>query len=336
MGVSFRKSMKAGPLRFNLSKSGIGVSAGVKGLRVGTGPRGGYVSAGRGGVYYRKSLGSSRWQVQGSSAAEPIDLPVADLVGDDLEGADVIELVDALPSELIDRIQEAANLRKPSFFRNPFTYRRRKLEWLADKAVPLFYEVDDAFLAVYDELATLASDLGSSSGRYYDRHSLGLDEQTGNKGHGGAGAVVDRIALAVRLASPPDVTLNFEPPEFVAPERSLFLLPDQALVRQGKQYAAIPLRSLEIRVHRSQFITRTVPAGVSPIGYTWTYVNKSGGPDRRFKDNPQIPIIEICEIDFHGPAGFQFHSAFTSMDAATRFGETLDRLRELQPQRAAD
>lgn len=36
------------PFRFNLSNSGIGVSAGIKGFRVGTGPRGNYVHMGRG------------------------------------------------------------------------------------------------------------------------------------------------------------------------------------------------------------------------------------------------------------------------------------------------
>jgi hypothetical protein len=39
VGFYVRKSVKAGPFRFNLSKSGIGVSAGVPGFRVGTGPR---------------------------------------------------------------------------------------------------------------------------------------------------------------------------------------------------------------------------------------------------------------------------------------------------------
>jgi hypothetical protein len=40
----------------NLSKSGLGVSAGVKGLRVSKGPRGTYVNAGRKGLYYRTKL----------------------------------------------------------------------------------------------------------------------------------------------------------------------------------------------------------------------------------------------------------------------------------------
>ncbi|MFA5566204.1 MAG: DUF4236 domain-containing protein [Acidimicrobiia bacterium] len=56
MGFYFRKSKKLGPLRINLSKSGVGVSTGVKGFRVSTGPRGTQVHAGRDGVYYRKKL----------------------------------------------------------------------------------------------------------------------------------------------------------------------------------------------------------------------------------------------------------------------------------------
>ncbi|MCF7855044.1 MAG: DUF4236 domain-containing protein [Candidatus Pacebacteria bacterium] len=54
MGFYIRKSFRAGPVRFNLSKGGLGLSAGVEGARVGTGPRGRYVHAGRHGLYYRK------------------------------------------------------------------------------------------------------------------------------------------------------------------------------------------------------------------------------------------------------------------------------------------
>src|SRR5438034_710431 len=57
MGWSFRKSFKIAPgIRLNLSKRGAGLSGGVKGLRIGFGPRGTQVSAGRGGLYYRKQL----------------------------------------------------------------------------------------------------------------------------------------------------------------------------------------------------------------------------------------------------------------------------------------
>ena len=40
MGFRYLKSIKIGPFRLNLSPKGVGVSAGIKGARVGTGPRG--------------------------------------------------------------------------------------------------------------------------------------------------------------------------------------------------------------------------------------------------------------------------------------------------------
>lgn len=58
MGWYLRKSVKMGPMRLNFSKRGIGVSTGVKGFRIGTGPRGPYVAGGRGGIYFRQSLRS--------------------------------------------------------------------------------------------------------------------------------------------------------------------------------------------------------------------------------------------------------------------------------------
>src|SRR5690242_16997950 len=56
MGFFLRKSVRVGALRFNLSKSGIGVSTGIPGMRVGMGPRGTYIHMGRGGLYYRQTL----------------------------------------------------------------------------------------------------------------------------------------------------------------------------------------------------------------------------------------------------------------------------------------
>jgi len=72
-----RKSLKLGPLRLNLSKSGLGGSFGIKGFRIGTGPKGGYLHGGRGGLYFREKLGQtsepSREQVRTAAAEPPED-----------------------------------------------------------------------------------------------------------------------------------------------------------------------------------------------------------------------------------------------------------------------
>lgn len=80
MGWYLRKSLKIGPLRVNLSRSGVGGSVGVKGLRVGTGPRGSYLHAGREGLYYRTRIGEP------ASGSEPAAEPLAE----EAEAPDVI------------------------------------------------------------------------------------------------------------------------------------------------------------------------------------------------------------------------------------------------------
>ena len=74
MGFYIRKYFRSGPVRFNLSKSGIGTSIGIKGLRVGAGPkRKPYIHAGRKGLYYRKSLSSGKTSRRGSSSIKKND-----------------------------------------------------------------------------------------------------------------------------------------------------------------------------------------------------------------------------------------------------------------------
>ncbi len=68
MGLYLRKGFRAGPLRLNLSKSGLGISGGITGARVGIGPRGAYVHGGRHGLYYRQYAASGR--AKASSAAD--------------------------------------------------------------------------------------------------------------------------------------------------------------------------------------------------------------------------------------------------------------------------
>jgi hypothetical protein len=107
MGFYFRKSISAGPFRFNLSGSGLGLSVGMKGFRVGTGPRGNYVHMGRGGLYYRASLGGRTHQhtdpsrprfprSPDSNSPAPVLAPV--------ESGDVLEMVPTGGSDIVEQI----------------------------------------------------------------------------------------------------------------------------------------------------------------------------------------------------------------------------------------
>ena len=92
MGFYLRKSLSVGPFRFNLSKSGVGLSTGIKGFRIGTGPRGNYVHMGRGGIYFRQTLPSP------NSRRIPVEPPSersSSIEFKDIESGSVSQMVDS-------------------------------------------------------------------------------------------------------------------------------------------------------------------------------------------------------------------------------------------------
>src|SRR5262245_26283356 len=112
MGFYIRKSISAGPFRFNLSGSGLGVSAGVKGFRIGSGPRGNYVHMGRGGLYYRASLGGSGRSTRSTRTRVPIgtDQPAQTAPGSVVETGNVLEMKPANGSDIVEQINDKMQL----------------------------------------------------------------------------------------------------------------------------------------------------------------------------------------------------------------------------------
>src|SRR5713101_6069214 len=109
MGFYLRKSLSVGPLRFNLSKSGIGLSAGIKGFRVGTGPRGNYVHMGIGGIYFRQALPpphSTPSVPSGKRPSEQMIPPDSATVEamHEIESGSVLEMIDSSSAQLLQEL----------------------------------------------------------------------------------------------------------------------------------------------------------------------------------------------------------------------------------------
>ena len=116
MSIFLRKAITVGPLRFNLSKSGIGVSAGIRGLRLGTGPRGNYVHMGRYGLYYRKTLPPlSPSRSRSGDAPRPREPEIPEDSHDplqEIESAHVSQLVDSSSAEVLRELDEKRRQRR--------------------------------------------------------------------------------------------------------------------------------------------------------------------------------------------------------------------------------
>ena len=82
-----------------------------------------------------------------------------------------------------------------------------------------------------------------------------------------------------------------------AGRQRLFFFPDRVFVKDGNRYGVVAYANLVCRVGSTQFLEEEgVPGDSQVISHTWKYVNKSGGPDRRFRDNRQIPITVYGEL----------------------------------------
>jgi hypothetical protein len=101
MGFYVRKGFNFGPLRLNLSRSGLGASVGVKGARIGVGPRGNYVHVGRGGLYYRQTLPPG--QSGNGSPAAPVTQP--NIAFEEIAStARAVDMVDESASQLLQEL----------------------------------------------------------------------------------------------------------------------------------------------------------------------------------------------------------------------------------------
>jgi hypothetical protein len=333
MSFYLRKSIKVGPIRFNLSKSGIGVSAGITGFRVGTGPRGNYVHMGRGGVYYRKTLSpsdSSRSHTQNGGETNPPDANSQRGVGPmvEIESGDVTAMVDSSSAELLQELNEKkrkiriapviiilAVLFSAALFLaliHPVIQVAMILAWIVAvylafrrdalvKTVVLFYAFDEVLERAYGALHEASAGLASCAGHWHIAASGKVYER---KYHAGASSLVDRKPTPIRRTSPPFLKTNVETVSIGVGRQTMFLFPDRVLVYESGKIGAIGYDQLRVSVSQTQFIERPpAPGDARVVGQTWQYVNKKGGPDRRFANNPMLPICLYEELHFTSPTG---------------------------------
>lgn len=84
----------------------------------------------------------------------------------------------------------------------------------------------------------------------------------------------------------------------------MHFFPDRVLIYDAAGVGAVSYQTLLVTVRDRRFIEdETVPSDALIVDKTWKYVNKSGGPDRRFKNNHELPICLYQEMTFTSSTG---------------------------------
>lgn len=349
VGFYVRKSLKAGPFRFNLTKSGLGVSAGVPGFRVGSGPRGNYVRLGAGGVYYQTSLGAGPRPNQSVQIPGPLPSPLlasSDVVFEDHRGANVQSLAPTSSDDLVQQLNEAAS-RRPltrwvvgallvlGLITMPFGL----FIWLlgipviwwavlrdrARRSVVIFYDVNDEHARHFQSLVDAGHALARSQKLWRINQSGVLQTGHQQKVNAGAGALVRRSVAGVTHSGPKELVTNIAVPGVAADGTAMYFLPDRVLLATKRAFTDIGYDSLRVQDRQTNFIESpgVPPSDAVQVGSTWQYVNKKGGPDRRFKNNPVLPIMKYTELELDSANGFRWILQVSSAQAAAHFAGEL-------------
>jgi hypothetical protein len=94
----------------------------------------------------------------------------------------------------------------------------------------------------------------------------------------------------------------------------------------SNDFAIIDFRDVKIQHHSQRFVeTESVPSDTKIIDRTWRYVNKNGLPDKRYSNNPQIPIVLYYELALQSSKGLYESFEFSNAEAGEVFCVTFEK-----------
>jgi hypothetical protein len=352
MPFYFRKSANLGPIRLNFSKSGIGVSAGVRGARISTGPRGTFVHMGAGGVYYRQRIGGTARQGLGQSAERPVQrfddqAPHAGSSAADpfaIPTADVADLVDATGADVLAQVNQSARATPFAWLvgittvlmvlvtigvspvlaagfaiaGGIFTWKTARNDH-ERRTVRLTYELEPEEQERFARILKALNSLSRAHGFWRIESSQPISDR---KRNAGAANAVGRTRASIGSRRPRHIATDAEVRSIDVPGLQLFFLPDRILVWQAGQYGAVAYNAFSVQLRPTRFSEEEpVPHDAEIVDHTWRYVNRDGGPDRRFANNWQIPIVLYRQLELRSATGLHLIFHVSSSAAVDPFCE---------------
>lgn len=342
MPFYFKKSVRlGGGARVNLSKSGVGFSFGTRGARISTGPRGTFVNMGMGGIHYRQKIGGASGQF--APAPSPVQPSFTFQTGTAIPNASADQLVDSTSAAVLERLN--ATIKQPTYawafavsggilgfllaaihpilffvvfgFALYLTYLANQMD-KERRTYSLEYNLDDASRQRWIANNTAFNALAQSQTLW---RITTLDHTYDWKRNAGANSLINRVRAALTQQSATYIASNLTPYCLHIGTQYLFFFPDRIYVYQNGIYGAVEYDGLGINTGQTRFIESDgTPSDAQVVGSTWQYVNKSGGPDRRFNNNRQLPITNYGVVEFQSATGLNILLHVSSLNAAQQFG----------------
>jgi hypothetical protein len=190
------------------------------------------------------------------------------------------------------------------------------------KTVVIMYDLDDQVVAPFQTFAQEFDKLATAS-RIWNIDTAGRTDDW--KRNAGASHLIARKLVRLSYGVPRVIKTNVDLPRIVGGRQNIYFLPDIVLVTEGNRAGAVSYQQFVVLWSNTIFLKGDgVPADARVVGQTWQYVNKKGGPDRRFKNNRQIPQVLYQQMGVQGTGGLQKILQVSHVADRSGFDSTLD------------
>lgn len=177
--------------------------------------------------------------------------------------------------------------------------RKREVEGAKTR---VFYDVDNDEIVARLALCSVAGEALAHTTRLWSIYSASAVAQA--KYNAGASTNVGRTLVHCGFGPLPGIETNLGTFAITIGPQKLLFLPDRLLVQHGNHFGWASYESLTIEYAETRFVeTGAVPPDARMVDRTWQFVNRDGGPDRRFANNPTLPVLSYGKLAIHSSAG---------------------------------
>jgi hypothetical protein len=185
------------------------------------------------------------------------------------------------------------------------------------RSLAIAYRPEGAAAKISDALAQCLSDLQQSS-HIWQVTAKGATSDW--KHNAGAHHLIERRRTYAVFGKPRCIRGELSIPSIRLGREDLFFLPDAMLLVGSKSVAALQYKDFAVTGATTRFIEEEVPpSDATIVDRTWRFVNKRGGPDRRFNNNRELPVCLYGTLALTSAGGLDCLLHLSKPDAGDRF-----------------
>lgn len=356
MGLKFRRRQKLFPgVNLNLSAKGVSVTVGIKGLSVNFNKSGAYLNTGipGTGIYDRTRV--AKWE-QSKNEVITENPNQYYFLSKNLESAISSNLANSVTSEglaeikenLIEARKEYEDIKAEIFQLSIETQKLKKYLSLMKLIIIGFFmnnlkdkiEDNENYIEhLNDQLSQCTINIETNIDRNSENQYKQLEdsfkklltvnyvwhklkEETNKDNRTSASHNIDRKRTKLCIDKVNFIESDYEAFCFVkANGDKLYLYPAFAILYNNKNnFGIVELAELEIKFSYAKYHEiESLPNDTDIIGNVWLKENNDGSPDKRYKNNYQVPVVKYGELTFKSKSGINEVFIFSNAKLAEAF-----------------